>query len=247
MRIAYISDLHSNFFAVEALEKDLKNQGIDKIRCLGDILNFGSRPVETLQWVKENCSIVLKGEHDAFIAGIEGFYLSNPMAIKVADWTYDFLKEEDFSYIESLPLDYEDENTILTHDEPSVPGSMSFISSVKSARDTMTCYSEEKICFYGHIHIPLIFVKDKEGNVFLAQTDEYQLKPDEQYLISVGSVGQPKEKDPRLTYVIHDTEKNKIIVRRVEYDYNSAAEDIIKKGLPEIFAKLLTKEFLHNK
>ncbi len=247
MRIAYISDLHSNFFAIEALEKDLKTQGIDEIRCLGDILNFGSKPVETLQWVKENCSIVLKGEHDAFIAGIDGFYLSNPMAIKAADWTYDFLKDEDFSYIENLPLDYEDENVILTHDEPSVPGSMAFVSSVKSARDTMTCYPESKICFYGHVHIPLIFVKQKDGSVFLAEVEEYYLKSGEQYLISVGSVGQPKEKDPRLTYVIHDTDKNKIIVRRVEYDYKKAAEDIIQKGLPEIFARLLTKEFLHHK
>jgi predicted phosphodiesterase len=244
MRIAYISDLHSNFFAVEALEKDLKSQGVDEIRCLGDILNFGSKPVETLQWVKENCSIVLRGENDSFIAGIEGFYLSNPMAIKAADWTFDFLTDEDFQYIENLPVDYEDDSVILTHDEPSVPGSMAFVSSVKSARDTMTCYSG-KICFYGHVHIPLIFVKDKEGNVFLSQTDEYQLKEDEQYLICVGSVGQPKEKDPRLTYVIHDTEKNRVYVRRVEYPYRKAAEDIISQGLPEVFAKLLTKEFLY--
>ncbi len=246
MRIAYISDLHSNFFAIEALEKDLKNQGIDEIRCLGDILNFGSKPVETLQWVKENCSIVLRGEHDSFIVGIEGFYLSNPMAIKSADWTFDFLEDEDFEYIESLPVDYEDETVILTHDEPSVPGSMAFVSSIKSARDTMTCYSD-KICFYGHVHLPLIFVKNKEGKVFLAQTDEYSLKEGEQYLICVGSVGQPKEKDPRLTYVIHDTEKNLITVRRVEYDYKKAAQDIIANGLPEVFARLLTKEFLHEK
>ncbi len=244
MRIAYISDLHSNFFAVESLEKDLKSQGVDEIRCLGDILNFGSKPVETLQWVKENCSIVLRGENDSFIAGIEGFYLSNPMAIKAADWTFDFLTDEDFEYIENLPVDYEDNSVILTHDEPSVPGSMAFVSSVKSARDTMTCYSG-KICFYGHVHIPLIFVKDKEGNVFLSQTDEYQLKKDEQYLICVGSVGQPKEKDPRLTYVIHDTEKNRVYVRRVEYPYRKAAKDIISQGLPEVFAKLLTKEFLY--
>ncbi|NPA54122.1 MAG: metallophosphoesterase, partial [Aquificae bacterium] len=74
--------------------------------------------------------------------------------------------------------------------------------------------------------------------------DTYSLKEDEQYLICVGSVGQPKEKDPRLTYVIHDLEKNQIFIRRVEYDYKKAAEEIIKHGLPEIFAKLLTKEFL---
>ncbi len=246
MRIAYISDLHSNIFAVEALEKDLKNQGIDEIRCLGDILNFGSHPIETLNWVRENCSIILKGEHDAFIAGVDGFYLSNPHAIKAADWTYDFLTDKDFTYIKNLPLDYEDETVILTHDEPSVPGSMAFISSIKSAKDTMTCYSD-KICFYGHVHIPLIFVKNEKGEVFLAQTEGYTLKDSEQYLISVGSVGQPKEKDPRLTYVIHDTEENKIYVRRVEYDHQKAAREIINKGLPEIFAKLLTKDFLFEK
>jgi len=244
MRIAYISDIHSNFFAIESLEKDLKNEGVDEIRCLGDILNFGSKPVETLQWVKERCSIILRGEHDSFIAGIEGFYLSNPLAIRAADWTFDFLKDEDFEFIEKLPVDYEDKEVILTHDEPSVPGSMSFISSVKSAKDAMTCYSD-KICFYGHIHIPLIFVKNlKTGEVFLSEKHEYSLKENEQYLISVGSVGQPRDKDKRLSYVIHDTEEKKIYIRRIEYPYEKAAKDIKEKGLPEVFANLLTKEII---
>ena len=241
MRIAYISDLHANIFALEALEKDIKSQGIDEIRCLGDILNFGTRPVETLNWVKENCSVILRGEQDSFIAGIDGVYISNPLAIKFADWTYDFLTEEDFDFIKSLPVDYEDTEVILTHDEPSVPGSMAFVSSVKTAKDTMSCYSG-KICFYGHVHIPLIFVKNKNtGEVFLADTHKYRLKENEDYLVCVGSVGQPKDRDPRLSYVIHDTENNEIIVRRVEYPYEKAAKEIKEKGLPEAFANLLLK------
>ncbi|WP_457641392.1 metallophosphoesterase family protein [Persephonella sp.] len=240
MRIAYISDLHGNIHAVEALERDLKNEKVDEIRCLGDILNFGANPKETLDWVKENCSIVLRGEHDTFVTQCEEVFITNPEAIKFADWTYDQLTERDMDFVSSLPKDYDLGDIILTHDEPSVPGSMYFVTSLKDAKDTFPCYTE-KFCFYGHTHIPLIFIKNSTSIKLIRDVTEYSIKEDEQYLISVGSVGQPRDNDPRLSYIIHDTEENKIFLRRVEYNYQKAAEEILRKGLPPVFAKVLTK------
>ncbi len=241
MRTAYISDLHGNIHAVESLEKDLREQCIDRVVCLGDILNFGANPKEVLEWVKENCQIILRGEHDTFVSQCEDIFISNPEAIKMADWTYDQITDEDRAFISSLPKDFEFEGVVITHDEPSVPGSMYFITSLKDAKDTFSCYSE-KICFYGHTHIPLIFEKSDESIKLIRDLNEYQIKDDKQYLISVGSVGQPRDRDPRLCYVIHDEDKNIIIIRRVDYNYNKAAEEIIKKGLPPVFASAITKK-----
>ncbi|WP_457644559.1 metallophosphoesterase family protein [Persephonella sp.] len=239
MRTAYISDLHGNIHAVESLEKDLKTQGVERVVCLGDILNFGANPKEVLEWVKENCSLILRGEHDTFVSQCEDVFITNPDAIKVADWTYDQIDDDDREYISKLPKDAEWENIIITHDEPSVPGSMYFVTSLKDAKDTFSCYTEQ-ICFYGHTHIPLIFEKSTESIKLIRDIEEYVLEENKQYLISVGSIGQPRDKDPRLSYIIHDEVEKKILVRRVEYDCDKAAQEILKKGLPPIFAASIT-------
>ena len=241
MRTAYISDIHGNIHAVESLERDLKDQGVERIICLGDILNFGANPKEVLEWVRENCHTVLRGEHDTFVSQCEDIFITNPEAIKMADWTYDQITDEDREYIASLPKDGEVEGFIITHDEPSVPGSMYFITSLKDAKDTFPCFSEQ-ICFYGHTHIPLIFVKDKDSIKLIRDVSECRIEEGKQYLISVGSVGQPRDRDPRLSYIIHDEDNNKVLVRRVEYDYEKAAKEILNKGLPTLFAAAITKK-----
>lgn len=238
MRLAIIGDIHGNIHALESVEKDIKSQGIDEIVCLGDIVNFGAFPKECLDWVKENCSIVLRGENDTFTAMCDDILLTNPEAIKSADWTYEQLTEKDLEYISNLPLDIEYKGLVLTHDEPSIPGSMYFITSLKDAKETMTCYSEQ-ICFYAHIHIPLLFVNNGESIKVIQHPKKYEIKENEKYLINCGSVGQPRDKDKRASYLIYDMENNTLEFRKVDYDIEKASKEIINKGLPEIFAKVL--------
>ena len=239
MRIALISDIHSNIHALEAVEKDIKEQQIDKIFCLGDILNFGAHPKEVLDWVKENCEIVLKGEHDILITEPGEVFISNPFAIQAADWTFDMISDEDFEYIKSLENFYEEPEFILTHDEPSIPGSYQFLTSLRDAKETFTCF-DNQFCFYGHTHLQIIFVKDrKTGEVFADQSEKRQINENEQYLISIGSVGQPRDRDPRAGYTIVDFDKNILEMRRVAYDFEKAASDILNAGLPEVFANIL--------
>ncbi len=237
MRIAVLSDIHGNIHALEAVEKDIKENSIDRIFCLGDIINFGAHPKETLDWTRENCDIVIKGEHDIFVADPDEVFLSNPFAIKAADWTYDQLSEEDFDYIRSLENFYEERNFILTHDEPSIPGTYHFLTSLRDAKETFTCF-ENRFCFYGHTHLQIVFVK-KNKEVFNEKSEKYHFSEEEQFLISAGSVGQPRDKDPRAGYVIVDTEERYIQLRRVKYNVEKAARDIINAGLPEVFANIL--------
>ncbi len=240
MRIAIISDIHSNAYALEALEKSLKEQAIDKIYNLGDILGYNANPREALDWVKENVDLSLRGEHDTLIAGIEPVYITDPDAVKVADWTYERLNQEDFNYIENLPLDYENQNLILVHDDVSIPGNLFYITSEKDAKDALSAFNN-KVCFYGHTHLPLIFQKDKDKKVKAIKESKISLQDGHTYLISVGSIGQPRDKDPRLCYAIYDMEKNTIEFIRAEYNTEKAAQDIKKQGLPERFAYRLLK------
>ncbi len=237
MRIAYISDIHGNIYALESVEKDLKNEGVDKIVCLGDIVNLGAFPKECLDWVRENCSIVLKGEHDAVVSMSEDIVIPNPHAIRLADWTYSQLSEQDLDYLASLSLDYEDEIQVLTHDEPSIPGSMQYITSLRDAKDTMSCYPQQ-FCFYGHIHLPLIFAKTTEELKFIKNPEEYTIKENEKYLINPGSVGQPRDKDLRASYLIWDTEDNKFIFKRVSYDYDKNVKALKENNFPEIIINM---------
>lgn len=236
MRIAYISDLHSNIYAVESLEKDLKKENIDEIRCLGDIVGYGANPKEVVQWVMENCSITLRGNHDTLVSDAEPIVILHPEVLKVAEWTVDQLTDKEIDFLANLEKDYEEENLILTHDEPCMPGSMYYVTSEKDAKDTFSAYSEQ-FCFYGHTHLPVIFVKDRDTKeVKSFKVDKYKIKENEQYLVNAGSIGQPRDKDPRLSYLIHDTDTNELIYKRVEYDVEKAVQDILNAGLPSMFA-----------
>ncbi len=239
MRIAYISDLHSNIQAVEALEKDLKEKRIDEIRCLGDIVGYGARPKEVVEWVMENYKISLRGNHDTLVSDAEHIIILHPEVLEVAEWTVDQLEDKHLDFLRNLEKDYEEENTILTHDEPCIPGSMYYVTKLKDAKDTLSSYTEQ-FCFYGHTHLPKIFVKNiktKEVNEII--TTKYKIKDEEQYLVNVGSVGQPRDKDPRLCYLIHDTEDKTLEYIRVEYDVEGAYKDIKNAGLPVAFAERL--------
>ncbi|WP_457639723.1 metallophosphoesterase family protein [Persephonella sp.] len=238
MRIAVLSDIHGNIHALESVEKDLRERNVDRIFCLGDIINFGAHPKAVLDWVKTNCDIVIKGENDIFVADPGEVVLSNPFAIKAADWTYDQLDSGDFEYINSLENFYEEPEFILTHDEPSIPGTYHFLTSLRDARETFTCF-DNLFCLYGHTHLQILFVKEQDGTVRAEKVDSYRFNGSQQFLISAGSVGQPRDKDPRAGYLIIDTEDRLIQFRRIEYDVEKAASDILNAGLPEVFAHIL--------
>ncbi len=239
MRIAYISDLHSNIQAIDALEKDLKNRNIDEIRCLGDIVGYGARPKEVVEWVMENCEISLRGNHDTLVSDAEHIVILHTEVLQVAEWTVDQLDDKHLEFLRNLEKDYEEDNVILTHDEPCIPGSMVYVTKLKDAKDTLSAYTEQ-ICFYGHTHLPKIFAKNKEtGEVIEINDKKYRIKENEQYLINVGSVGQPRDKDPRSCYLIHDTDENSLEYVRVEYDVEGAFRDIKNAGLPSAFAERL--------
>jgi predicted phosphodiesterase len=237
MRIVFISDLHSNIYAVEALDKELKNKSYDYIYCLGDIVGYGANPKEVVDWVIENVDFSLRGNHDTLISDAEPIDMHNPYTLKAAYYNMEVLEDRHKDYLKSLPKDFENDLMVLTHDEPCIPGSMEYITKIKEAYDTFSAFSQS-LCFYGHTHLPGIF--EKENNeVFYKRDNKIFLKKRNKYLINPGSIGQPRDKDPRLSYIIFDSENNVVEFYRAEYDVEKAARDILNAGIPAIFANRL--------
>jgi predicted phosphodiesterase len=237
MRIVFISDLHSNIYAVETLDKELKNKSYDYIYCLGDIVGYGANPKEVVDWVIENVDFSLRGNHDTLISNAEPIDMHNPYVLKAAYYNMEVLEDRHKDYLRSLPKDFENDSMVLTHDEPCIPGSMEYITKIKEAYDTFSAF-RQSLCFYGHTHLPGIF--EKENNeVFYKRDNKIFLKEGNKYLINPGSVGQPRDKDPRLSYIIFDSENNVVEFYRAEYDVEKAARDILNAGLPAIFANRL--------
>ncbi len=237
MRIVFISDIHSNIYALEALEKDLKNRSYDSIYCLGDIVGYGANPVEVVEWIMENINFSLRGNHDTLISRAEPIDMHNPYTLKAAYYNIEILKNKHKEFLKSLSKDFENEKFVLTHDEPCIPGSMEYITKIKEAKDTFSAFHQQ-MCFFGHTHLPGIFEKDDEDISFI-KDDKIYLKEHCKYLINPGSVGQPRDKDPRLSYIIYDDEEQSVEFIRVEYEIEKAARDILNAGLPTIFANRL--------
>ncbi len=237
MRIVFISDIHSNIYALESLEKDLKNRSYDFIYCLGDIVGYGANPIEVVEWVMENVNLSLRGNHDTLISNAEPIDMHNPYTLKAAYYNMEVLKDKHREFLKSLAKDFENNEFVLTHDEPCIPGSMEYITKIKEAKDTFSSFYQ-KICFFGHTHLPGIFEKDGE-NISFIKDDKVYLKENCKYLINPGSVGQPRDKDPRLSYIIYDNKEKSVEFIRVEYNVEKAARDILNAGLPTIFANRL--------
>jgi predicted phosphodiesterase len=237
MRVVFISDLHSNIYAVEALDKELKNKGYDYIYCLGDIVGYGANPKEVVDWAMENVDFSLRGNHDTLISDAEPIDIHNPYVLKAAYYNMKVLEDRHKDYLKSLPKDFENDLMVLTHDEPCIPGSMEYITKIKEAYDAFSAF-HQSLCFYGHTHLPGIFEKEND-EVFYKRDKKISLKKGNKYLINPGSVGQPRDKDPRLSYIIFDSEDNVVEFYRVEYNVEKAARDILNAGLPAIFANRL--------
>ncbi len=226
MRIAIISDIHSN---LEGLEKSLgliQKQNIDEIICLGDIIGYGANPNECIDLVRKTTNHVLLGNHDEAAIDLSRTEFFNPFARIAAEWTNSELTDMNIDYIHSLPHTLERNGLIFVHSSPYEPEEWHYILSPVDAQFNFSYFSAP-ICFVGHSHVPGIFCDD-------IWTQE--VTPGKKFIVNVGSIGQPRDNDWRLSFGIFDTEQFSYENIRSEYDVHSAAEKIRKNGLPKALA-----------
>jgi predicted phosphodiesterase len=234
-RTAIISDIHGNLEALEAVLADIDRQGISSVICLGDIVGYGPNPAECIDIVQSRCSLVIRGNHDeAVIHGPVGF---NPVAREAIAWTQRVLRprllkpatRQRWSFIENLPVRLEWEGFLLVHGSPRDPTSEYIMErDIYLGNDRMFVeifQAVPTVCFVGHTHMAGIFY---EGPRWVPQREvQGPFRFDGQKMVvNVGSVGQPRDRDPRSCYLTVEPSETRFEFRRVEYEFRKTQEKI---------------------
>ncbi len=238
MKIAIFSDIHANLEALEAVFEDMENQGISHRLCLGDIVGYGASPSETLELVRKKSLHILLGNHDEACStepGIE--YIGHVKA--GIDFSLSRLSQEQKIFLKDLPRKMTWENMTLTHSSLFQPERWHYLNTPLNIEVNFQ-YQKNQICFCGHTHVPVFLEKTILTSSQKAK-GKYFITPEKRYLINCGAVGQPRDGDPRASYVIYDLNEKSIEFRRVDYDIESAQKKIRDAGLPSVLADRLAK------
>ena len=224
---AILSDIHSNLEAFQAVLEDISQKDVDEIYCLGDVVGYGSNPRECLS-IARDFQVIIRGNHEsALFQKTDKF---NPKAKRAIEWTREQLLQEDgvIDYVKQLSDFTDVEGVMCVHGSPLDPISEYIVPAYAAEKKRLKKIFEfiPNFCFVGHTHIPGIFTDDLS---FTPQKDLfgnlYMLEPGkEKAIINVGSVGQPRDGDPRACYVTFDGDS--VVYRRVEYDIEKAAKKI---------------------
>jgi predicted phosphodiesterase len=234
MRFAFVSDIHANLEALEAVFKDIEGQDVDEIICLGDIVGYGANPNECADLVREKCTYILLGNHDAAAVNLLATHHFNSHAKIAIEWTAANLNNAVRSFLLSLPLVLTRETLTLVHSTPYEPNMWYYITSLEEAAFNFQ-YFDTQVCLVGHTHIPIIIVLDAKKEVYVHQASQINLHGMEEsrLLINVGSVGQPRDRNPDSCYAIFDTTLGDFLYRRVPYNIEKAQAKMKKIKMPE--------------
>jgi predicted phosphodiesterase len=229
MRYAIISDIHANFDAFEVVLADIDKSSIDRTVCLGDVVGYGAQPRECIAILRERNILTIAGNHDYAAIGKTNINYFNPFAKEATLWTLKVCSEEDRAWLQSLSLvEYLDDLTMV-HGTLYQPDLFDYILTTYDAYLSLQLL-DAPVCFLGHSHVPINFIWDEI--ISFNYDREIQMKQGVKMLVNVGSVGQPRDENPRASYAVYDTELKRIEIRRLEYDVEAAAKKIRDAGLP---------------
>jgi len=240
MRFAFISDIHANLEALEAVFKDIEGQDVDEIICLGDIVGYGANPDECADLVRQKCTYILLGNHDAAAVNLLATHHFNSHAKIAIEWTAANLNNDVRSFLLSLPLVLTRETLTLVHSTPYEPNMWYYITSLEEAAFNFQ-YFDTQVCLVGHTHIPIIIVLDTKKEVYVHQASQINLHGMEEsrLLINVGSVGQPRDRNPDSCYAVLDTTLGDFFYRRVPYNIEKTQAKMKKIKMPDFLINRL--------
>jgi diadenosine tetraphosphatase ApaH/serine/threonine PP2A family protein phosphatase len=242
VRRLILSDIHANLEALEAVLADAR-EDYQEVVCCGDVVGYNANPVEVIEWVRHHATYVVRGNHDKGCAGLTEMGDFNPPARDAALWTREQLEPQDLKWLRELPAGpVRGEGFEIAHGSPADEDE--YLISSGSA-EPMSQFMERPICFAGHTHVQGGWSWERGGLLPLSRPGMSEtervidLDPEYLYLINPGSVGQPRDRDPRAGYAIWDDETRLLHFRRVRYDIREAQSRILEAGLPGILAERL--------
>lgn len=230
MRYAVISDVHANIEALEAVMKDIRKKKIEEIFFLGDAVGYGPNPNECLELLQDTCKVLLGGNHDWAAVGLTEIDYFNEYAAAAIRWTREVLTEKNKSLIETFPIikDMKKEKVLLVHSTPKEPEAWHYLLTLWDAEINFH-YFDRRVCILGHSHIPFVIERLPSGEM-ITYKNVARLGKNERYIINSGSVGQPRDRDPRACYIIVDDDK--VEFARIAYDIEKTQGKMHQAGLP---------------
>ena len=242
MRTAIISDVHANLEALSAVLERVRELRVDEIVCLGDSVGYNANPNECLAMLRQEKVVCLLGNHDAVAAGIETPDRFNPLARAAVLWTQDHLTQENRQFFLELPREVRIRDFIAFHG--SIYDTDRYILSRNDVIDNFRALAQlpgsPSFGFFGHTHVQAGWSLHQNILSSTMIPDVMSLLPDRHYLINPGSVGQPRDGDPRAAFLIYDDQERRVSFHRVEYDIRICQDKIIHAGLPPQLAERLT-------
>lgn len=246
MRIGILTDIHANIDALEAVLRRLDEERIDKLCCLGDTVGYGAAPEACCTAMRENADWTVLGNHDAAVAERMEYDYYYSSARDALNLHRELLSEENREWLRNLPWSVEFETLGFCHARPDDPEAFQYVFSVEQATELAASADElHDVTFIGHSHLVRVFSMARSGDrpiVQQLQGDVLTLEPGPNYLVSCGSVGQPRDMDPRASCAVFDTDTRELQLLRVSYDVGRAARRIY--DTPKLAAEFAKRLFL---
>jgi predicted phosphodiesterase len=239
LRYALISDIHANLQALIAVFSHVDTQHVDSIICLGDMVGYGPSPNECISLISQRCNIILTGNHDFACIDDGEKERFNQYARIAIEWTIDQLNIESLAALENIKLTESIKPYLFVHSSPDYPSEWNYIISMNHAITNFTAF-DEQACFFGHTHVPVIFCKRAAGIYEIIDDPTIVLKPNEKYLINVGSVGQPRDGNTDASYSILDCSTQEYTNFRVPYNLKATQTKMEEMGLPSFLINRMT-------
>lgn len=239
MRIAIFSDVHANLEALGTVVDAYRELSPDIYVCLGDVVGYGANPNECCEIVQSLAKVTILGNHDAAVAGRMDYSFYYDAARRALDLHRSYLAPKNLTWLRSLPYEHRDNWISFCHGSPVNHEEFDYIFALEQAQALQPVWRDLADCtFIGHSHLCKVFALDG-ARAYELEPDRFTLRPGFKYIISVGSVGQPRDYDPRSAYTLFDTETRTFEFHRIAYDIDGAARKIYAADLEPNFANRL--------
>ncbi|MBK8980558.1 MAG: metallophosphoesterase family protein [Planctomycetes bacterium] len=244
MLIGILGDVHGNLEALDAVIASARRANVDHWVQVGDLVGYGADPGPCIDRIRELGATVCLGNHDAAVIGRISADYFNHFARAAIDWTRRQLRDEHLQFLASLQLTVEHEHYDLVHGSLHMPEQFGYVLSPVEAAESLAKQTR-RIAFVGHSHVPALYVQhDLAAPHRLEVVYEGEFARDlgdgVRALLNVGSVGQPRDEDPRAAFALYDPASRRVEVRRVAYDCAQAQAKIRTAGLPAVLADRLS-------
>ncbi len=236
-KIGIIGDIHGNLEALEGVLAALEADGVQRIACVGDVVGYGANPSECLAVVRERAEACVAGNHDYGAVGKKPLDYFNAAAREALGWTAKRLSEDERLWLSGLPLVHTGDEYQLVHASFYDPLEFAYVFNTEEAASSFSRQTGP-LAFFGHTHWPCTFFDGDPVRHALQRV--VPLDPPARLFVNAGSVGQPRDSDPRAAFAILDLDRRRITFRRVDYDIGAAAGKILDAGLPASLAERLS-------